>query len=117
MKFVFCQRVRVDQKVIQVDDQEFVKEVSEDIVHVMLEGPWRTAQFKRHYNIFVQTVTTSKRCLPFFSSGHTQPVIPVAYIEFSEVLCTTNTIQHLVNQGKRVTILGSDFVEASIVDT
>ena len=75
MKFVFCQRVRVgvrvDQKVVQVDDQEFVKEVSESIVHVMLEGPWHTTQPNRHYNIFVQTVTTSERCLPFFSSGDT----------------------------------------------
>src|SRR3981189_3863617 len=110
MKFVFCQRVRVDQEVVQVDDQEFVKEVSEGIVHVMLEGPWRTAQPKRHYSIFVQTVATSKGCLPFFFSGHTQPVIPVAYIEFSKVLCTTNTIQHLANTGQRLTILGSDFV-------
>jgi hypothetical protein len=50
---MFRQVVRVDEQVVKIYDEEFVEEVSEGVIHVVLKGPRGVAESKGHDGIFV----------------------------------------------------------------
>jgi hypothetical protein len=67
--------------------------------------------------IFKKAITAPECSFPFFSKCHPQEVIAVVHIELREVSCTCDSVQHLIDQGERITTLGSEVVEATVIDT
>jgi len=59
---------REDEDIVEVDDDEFVKEWRKDLVEAVLKSAWSPCEAERHHIPLIMTVPCSKRCL-FFSKG------------------------------------------------
>ena len=49
---MLCEGVGVDQKVVEVDDKEFVQEIAEGVIHIVLEGTRCITQAEQHHYVF-----------------------------------------------------------------
>src|SRR5882724_4598994 len=79
--------VRINEDVIQIDDDTNVDHVSENVVHKSLEGCGSVSKPFRHYQPLKRPVSGSKSRLPFFSSGKSDKMIWVPEIDFGVYSC------------------------------
>ena len=114
---MLCEGVGVDQKVVEVDDKEFVQEIAEGVVHIVLEGTRRIAQAERHHRIFEQPVATSERCLPLLACCDSKPVIPIPDVHLGEVPGAADSVEQLPYKWQGVPVLLRDLVQAAIIHT
>jgi len=99
MPLVFCEGIGVDKDVVQVDNEELVKEVMEGVIHIMLEGTQRIAQAEGHDCIFKEAISAAEGCLPLLPRGYLELVVTVTYVELGEELGTADSIQELTDEG------------------
>ena len=99
MPLVFCEGIGVDKDVVQVDNEELVKEVMEGVIHIMLEGTRCIAQVEGHDCIFKEAISAAEGCLPFLPWGYMESVVTITYIELGEELGTADSIQELADEG------------------
>src|SRR5467141_3038742 len=67
MSFVLGNVVRIDQDVVQIDDDYDVDHIHEDVVHKSLKSCWCISKPFRHYQPVKGTVSGSECTLPFVS--------------------------------------------------
>ena len=72
----------IDQCVIQVKNNIVVEDVSEHVVHELLFGCWGISQFKKYNQIFVESITYSKRRFLFFSFFYLYQVEACSLVQF-----------------------------------
>src|SRR5467141_3103792 len=64
---VFGNVVRVDEDVVQIDDDNDVNHFHEDVVHKLLESRWSISKPFRHYQPLERSIASSECSLPFVS--------------------------------------------------
>jgi len=96
---MFHEGIGVDKHVVKVDNEELVKEVTEGIIHIMLEGTRRIAQAEGHDRIFEEAISAAEGCLPFLPRGYMESVVTITYIELGEELGMADSIQELTDEG------------------
>src|SRR5467141_3815864 len=67
MSLVFGNVVRIDEDVIQIDDDNDVNHVHEDVIHEPLESCWSISKPFRHYQPLERSIVSSECSLPFVS--------------------------------------------------
>src|SRR5712664_3202911 len=67
VSLVFGNVVRVDEDVVQIDDDNDVNHVHEDVVHKPLESGWSISKPFRHYQPLERSIASSECSLPFVS--------------------------------------------------
>jgi hypothetical protein len=67
MLFVLGHIVRVDQDVIEVDNDTDVEEVAKDVIHELLKGRRGIGKSKGHYQPFKRAIASAEGSLPFFT--------------------------------------------------
>ena len=65
MASVFFLRVRVDEYVIEVHQYTNIKQVTEGIIHEVLESSGCIGESERHYAPFEGAVASLESCFPF----------------------------------------------------
>ncbi|KAG6892218.1 hypothetical protein C0993_004517, partial [Termitomyces sp. T159_Od127] len=98
----FC----VDENVIKVyAHYTFSNEVPEDVVHHGLEGGQAISESKKHKKRFKQSPVGPEGSLPLISLMNAHIVVTPLDIQFCEVLCPSEVIDELRNEGEEVAIL------------
>ena len=72
---VFLRCIRVDENVVQVNDDEMVQKDAKDIVHKRLEGCWSVGKSKGHDKGFKVSIAGSEGCFPFISFFDSEQVV------------------------------------------
>src|SRR5467141_20297 len=67
MSLVFGNVVRVDEDVVQIDDDNDVNHIHEDVIHKLLESRWSISKPFRHYQPLERSIVSSESSLPFVS--------------------------------------------------
>src|SRR5882672_9192711 len=67
MSLVFGNVVRVDEDVVQIDDDNDINHVREDVIHKPLESCWSISKPIRHYQPLKRSIVSSECSLPFVS--------------------------------------------------
>jgi len=101
---MFGQSLGVNQNIINVNNNGVMKEISEHLVHEILEyrgGVYRTIQHD-------QVLTVASRC-----HEGCLPLISLTYPD--KVICPTKLFQSCWNQRKWVPELDSDVIECSVI--
>ena len=92
MSSVLGRVFREYEYVVQVDDQKFVEEVAEDVVHEGLEGGWGIGETEGHDEGFKMTIACAESCLPFISLSNANEVVSASKVEFGEALGTAEAV-------------------------
>ena len=69
--------LRVNENVVQIDDDRDIQHISEDVVHEPLEGCWRVRKTEGHNEPFKRAIASAKGSLPFVALSDTNEVISV----------------------------------------
>src|SRR5882672_2415771 len=67
VSLMFGNVVRVDEDVVQIDDDNDVNHVREDVVHKPLESRWSISKPFRHYQPLERSIASSECSFPFVS--------------------------------------------------
>src|SRR5882672_1854356 len=67
VSLVFGNVVRVDEDVVQIDDDYDINHVREDVVHKPLESRWSISKPFGHYQPLERSITSSECSFPFVS--------------------------------------------------
>src|SRR5467141_1376018 len=67
VSLMFDNVVRVDEDVVQIDNDYDVNNVREDVVHKPLESRWSISKPFRHYQPLKRSIASSECSLPFVS--------------------------------------------------
>src|SRR5882672_864234 len=65
VSLVFGNVVRIDEDVVQIDNENDINHVCEDVVHKPLESCWRISKPFRHYQPLERSIASSECSLPF----------------------------------------------------
>src|ERR1700687_528337 len=101
MSLMFCEVVRVDQKVVEVDNEELVEEFAEGVIHVMLKRTRSVAEAEGHYCILEQPISAPEAGLLLLSRGATEPIVAVSHVELREIFRTADAIEQFADKGSR----------------
>jgi len=106
-----------DEDVIEVDKDIDVEDVTEDVVHEVLEGGWSIGEAKGHDEAFEVTIACPEGCFPFIARFDTEKVVGTTEVEFGEDFGATETVEGFRDERKGIAVLDGDAVEATVVDT
>jgi len=93
-----------------------IKEGVQDIIDESLKIRRCIREFKGHDKGFVKFSSSSKGCFSLFSLRDSQEVVRFSHIQDSVVRSLEELIEGLFDERKRVTVLNSPFIQATIVD-
>ena len=113
---MFFRGVRVDEKVVHVNDNIPIKYVAEDIVDEALECRWSVSETEGHNIPFEGTVTGPEGSFPFVSSSDANEVKCVLEVYLSINFGFSGSVKEVCEERKRVTVLSSDLVQPTEVD-
>src|SRR5467141_3138116 len=89
MSFVLRNVVRIDEDVIQVDDDYDIDHICEDVIHKSLKSCWCISKPFRHYQPLKRTILGSECSLPFVSRHNLDKMVHVLEVNFGVYLCFT----------------------------
>src|SRR3954469_14308492 len=116
MLLVFFFRLRVDQNVIDKNDDKLVQERSEYPIHQLHENCWSIRQPERHDLKLVVPITSSECGLRNVFLSHPQLVVTGPQINLREELSTLEMIKQLIYPWHRVLVLDCDCIQLTIVN-
>ena len=82
MASVFFLGVRVDEYVIEVHQYTNIKQVTEDVIHEVLESSGCIGESKRHYTPFEGAIASPESCLPFVTLSDSDQMVGVPEVNF-----------------------------------
>ena len=82
MAFMLCEVVRIDQDVIQIDNDIDVYHIRENVVHESSKSCRSVSKAFRHYQPLERSVSSPESCFPFVSFGNAYEMIRVPEIDF-----------------------------------
>ena len=102
--------------VIHVNDEpSFGNYISEGGVHEGLEGWQRITLAKEHNQQLIEAIRGDEHSLPLISFLDVDVVIPPSYVHFGEVFGSIQSIDEGRDEGERIHIPDSMFIEIPIV--
>src|SRR5882672_3469392 len=116
MGFVLGNVVRVNEGVIQVDDDYDINHIHKNVIHKLLKSCWCISKPFRHYQPLEGTITGSECSLPFISSRNPDKMIHMPEVDFGVDSCFSGCVQEVGNERKWISVLLGNSVEASEVD-
>src|SRR5438045_9606257 len=117
MSFVFLERIRIDEQIIEVRDHEIVEILPKYVVNEVLERARSIAKTEGHHLVFVEPIATAKSRLPFFSTGHPKAIVTISHVEFREPFRLADSSEDFADERERVTIFDSDSIKSTVIDT
>src|SRR5882672_11075108 len=114
MGFVLRNVVRIDEDVVQIDDDYNVNHTHEDVVHKSLKSWWCISKPFRHYQPLKGTISGSEGSFPFISRHNLDKMVHVPEVDFGVDLCfivrATLRQSHYYNQrySKEGGLMGSE---------
>ena len=75
MSFVLFFRVRVDEDIIQVYQHAYIKQITEDVIHEVLEGSGHVCKSEGHDTPFERAVAGAESGLPFIALTDVDPTV------------------------------------------
>ena len=81
MVTVFLYGVRVDQDVIQVNEDAYIQEIQEDVVHEALKSSRSIGKCERHDIPFKRSVASAEGGFPFIALVDPDKVVSVLQID------------------------------------
>ena len=105
-----------DEKVIHVDEEpSFCDHVLKGVVHESLECGRGVAKAEEHDGGFEESFVGNEGCFPLVAILDADVVISPMNIEFGEVMSIFQLIHKVGNEGKRVSVAGSVFIEVLVI--
>ena len=89
MSFVLGNVVRVDEDVIQVDDDNDVNHIREYVIHKSLKSCWCISKPFRNYQPLKGTILGSEGSLPFISRHNLNKMVHMLEVDFGVDSCFT----------------------------
>src|SRR6266850_5428867 len=87
MSFVLRNVVRIDEDVIQIDDDYDVNHIREDVIHKSLKSCWCISKTFRHYQPLERTILSLECSLPFVSRCNPDKMIHMPEVNFGIDSC------------------------------
>ena len=87
MLFVLCKVVRIDQDIVQIDNDIDVYHIHKDVVHKSLTSCKSVIKAFWHYQPLERSVSSLESGFPFVSFGNAYKMICVPEIYFGIDLC------------------------------
>ena len=87
MVFMLCKVVRVDQDVVQIDNDIDIYHIRENVVHEPLNSCGSVSKAFWNYQPLERSVSSLESCFPFVSFGDAYKVIRVLEIDFGVDSC------------------------------
>src|SRR5882724_11256416 len=105
------------EDIIEVYHYEDVSHVLEDVVHKGLERSGSIGESHRHDQEFEGAIARPEGCFPLMARCDTNIVVASLEVELGVDLCAAQLVKEVGNEWNRVSILSSDLVEVSEVNT
>jgi hypothetical protein len=113
---VLFDRFHEYEDIVEVDtNYAFHNEILKDGIHHGLKGRGGVCESEKHHQRLEEALVRTKCCLPLIALLHAHIGIPPLYIEFCEVLRTSELVDELRNQGERVLVLDHHCVQGPII--
>ena len=103
--------------VIEIDNNEFANQRSQDVIHKTHKSGRSIGQTKWHDEPFIETEFGLEGRLPFVSNGHPYLVVTTTKINFRENGGTTKFIQHIIQTRNRVPIANGNGIDRATIYT
>src|SRR5882724_13483979 len=82
MSLMFGNVVRVDEDVVQIDDDNDVNHICENVIHKPLKSCWGISKPFRHYQPIKGTITSLEGSLPFVSGCNPNKMVSMPEVDF-----------------------------------
>ena len=87
------------------------------ILDESLKSGGSVSKSKGHNEVFIGAIARTKGCFPFVPRGNADIVVARSKVEFGKNLGLLEAIEEIVDQGKGVSVLSGDAVQAPIIHT
>jgi hypothetical protein len=74
--------LRVDEDVVEIDNNAYIEHIGEYIVHESLKGSGSIRETERHYEPFVRAIASAKSCFPLVSFRDSNEMICMFQVYF-----------------------------------
>ena len=116
MLLVFSFILTIDQDVIDVDNDTDVEERLEDVLNQGLEGGWGVGKSKGHDLVLVVAISSTECSLLYIILVNLDLIITPAKVDFGEDGSSLESINEIINERNRESVLLGDLVECSVVN-
>src|SRR3984957_18118431 len=106
--------VRIDEDIIQIDDDVNVGEVVEDVVHEVLKGGWSVGKPRGHHQIFEKAVAGVEGSFPLVAFSNADIIVTGAEVDFSKDFRSPKLVDHVTDQWNRIAIFSGYSVETTV---
>ncbi|KXN92783.1 hypothetical protein AN958_04027 [Leucoagaricus sp. SymC.cos] len=113
---VFSGVVGIDEDVVQIDRNADIEEVTEDVIHKMLESSRCVSKTEGHNQPFKGAVAGPKSSFPLITFGDADKMVGVPQVYLGVQAGFAGSIQEVRNKRERVVILFSNVVEAAEIN-
>ena len=117
MGFVFGHIARVDENVVQVDDDCDIDHICENIVHKLLKGCGCIGKPFRHYRPLERAVSSSECSFPFISGCDSDQVVRMSEIDLGINSCLLGCVLEVRDEWKWISVFFGNPIESSKIDT
>jgi len=91
--------VRVDEDVVQVNEDANIEEVAKNVIHESLKGGWRIGESEGHYTPFKGAIVSSECGFPFVNFTDSDKMVGVLEVNVGEQSCFMQTVQEIGDLG------------------
>ena len=113
MFLMICWVVGINEDVVQVNDHANIQEITEDVIHEMLESCESIGKSEGHNEPFKRTIAGAESGFPFITVPNTDKVIGMSEINGGVDMGFTHSGKEVRNEQKGISILFGYFIEAS----
>ena len=117
MILVVTKIIRVDQDVVQINENTYVEEIGEDVIHKTLKSGGGVGKSERHNTPLKRTIASAEHGFPLVTFMDPDKMIGMPEVDFGEVTSFLQTIQEIRDSGERILVFLRDLVQAMEIDT
>ena len=117
MFLMICRVVGINEDVVEADDHAHIPEITEDVVHEMLESCGSIGKSEGHNEPFKRTIAGVESSFPFITICNTDKVIGMSEIDGGIDTGFTHSGKEVGNEWKGISIPFGYFIEASEIYT
>ena len=112
MFMVLFHVVRVDEDVIQVDEDTYIENVREDVIHEVLKSCWCISQTEGHNTPFKSAIVGVEGGFPFITFMDSNEVVGVLQVDFGIHGSLSWAVKEVRDAWKWISVFLCYFVEA-----
>ena len=107
--------VRIDEDIIQIDEDTYIEHIGEDVIHEGLKSCQCISQTKGHNTPFERAVVGVEGGFPFITFMDLKEVVGVLQVNFGIHGGLSWAVKEVGDAWKRISVFLGDFVECSKV--